>query len=548
MSQRYSSMQRRAYRCAPRRGMTLVEMLVAMALSLIIILAVTQVFRLVGDNVLASRAVTEMAGQLRATSDQLRLDLDNLTVPVRPWNDATTGEGYFELYEGPFWDLGLGPLAAGAPPIPRDRPFFSETSVGDFDDVLMFTARSDDEPFLGQVLGAIVNGVLNYDPANPVRTVVSSKVAEIAWFTRWDDWDGNGQPSPSEVTLHRRVFLVLPDLDLSDPDVQALLPGRFFHGFDVSVRYQPNGAGGFTKVANSLQTLSLRQYRTAHFVAGAFPVNGGPLIQQPFPYQLTRVLLAPQGTVMTPGVDGGWGVNDDVSEAGMFGSDDLARPIESVFTGQAWATTLGESYGSDVILSQLLAFDVKVFDPGVTVQQSVAAPPQPSTPPTPEAVLPGDPGYRLNPPSGTQVGQGGYVDLFYSRYVPGAFPAPSPTPASIASVFAGLPQARSGMRQFPSPSQPIWGIPAPFAHPAVYDTWTLFYEHDGVDQDGIGGIDQGTNGADDDNVNGVDDVGERETSPPYPVPLRSIQVRIRIIDPNSRQVRQVTVTSNFVPE
>ena len=39
-----------------RRGFTLVEMLVAMALSLIIILAVTQVFRLVGDNVLAGRA------------------------------------------------------------------------------------------------------------------------------------------------------------------------------------------------------------------------------------------------------------------------------------------------------------------------------------------------------------------------------------------------------------------------------------------------------------------------------------------------------------
>ncbi len=562
MSQRYSSMQRMAYRRAPRRGMTLVEMLVAMALSLIIILAVTQVFRLVGDNVLASRAVTEMAGQLRATSDQLRTDLGNLTVPVRPWTDATTGLGYFELYEGPFWDLGLGPAAASAPPNPpvdplnpRPIPWFRETSVGDFDDVLMFTARTDGEPFLGQVLGTIVPGpgntlVLTYNPT--VRTVISSKIAEIAWFTRWDDWNGDAQPDPGEVTLHRRIFLILPNLDLSAPNIQSLTPGQFFHGFDLSIRYQKTAPNTFTKLPNSLQTLSLRQNRVGHYVGGAFPVSGaGAIIEQPFPYRLTRALLAPQGTAMTPGVDGSWGVDnvdddgsgatDDVSEAGTFGSDDLARPIESVYSGQPWAITLGESYGSDVMLSSLLAFDVKVFDPGVTIQQVAAVPPQAVLPPTPEAVLPGDPAYRL---AGTTVGQGGYVDLFYSRYVPGGFPLAPPVPPSVASVFAGPPLARSGLQQ----PEVVWTFPLPIAA-AVYDPWPLFYEHDGVDQDGNGITDQGTNGVDDPPfVNGVDDVGERETSPPYPVPLRSIQVRLRIIDPDSRQVRQVTVTSDFVPE
>ena len=152
--------------CAARRGMTLVEMLVAMALSLIIILAVTQVFRLVGDNVLASRAVTEMSGQLRATSDQLRRDLSQLTVPVRPWTDATTGQGYFEIYEGPFWDLGLGPNAASAPPIRRSTrstrvpfPGSPKPVSAIFDDVLMFTAISQNEPFVGQVLGTLTTGL-----------------------------------------------------------------------------------------------------------------------------------------------------------------------------------------------------------------------------------------------------------------------------------------------------------------------------------------------------------------------------------------------------
>ena len=56
------------------------------------------------------------------------------------------------------------------------------------------------------------------------------------------------------------------------------------------------------------------------------------------------------------------------------------------------------------------------------------------------------------------------------------------------------------------------------------------------------------NGIDDDNQNGVDDAGERETSPPYPAPLRGIEVRIRVMDYSTRQVRQVSVVADFVPE
>ena len=89
----------------------------------------------------------------------------------------------------------------------------------------------------------------------------------------------------------------------------------------------------------------------------------------------------------------------------------------------------------------------------------------------------------------------------------------------------------------------------------MYDTWSLGYEADGFDQDVLlsppdaRGPDQGMDGQDStippDGV--IDDVGERETSPPYPYPLRGIEVRIRLYDPTSRQVRQVTVRHTFVP-
>ena len=45
--------------------------------------------------------------------------------------------------------------------------------------------------------------------------------------------------------------------------------------------------------------------------------------------------------------------------------------------------------------------------------------------------------------------------------------------------------------------------------------------------------------------NGVDDLGERETQPPYAVPLRGIQIKIRVFEPGSRQVREVTIIQKF---
>ena len=203
------------------RGFTLVELLVAMALSLIVILAVTQVFRLVGDNVLAGRAVLEMSGQLRSAADQLQRDLGGLTVPVRPWPEASSGAGYFEYYEGPFWDLGLGTGAAGPepdPPYPRVAPKYSGSSVGDIDDVLMFTTCTTGTPFVGQIMTSDPSNTRLYIDNNPPhRATIESRVAEVAWFTRFNDRNGNGQPDPGELSLHRRAFLVLPNLDLSDP-------------------------------------------------------------------------------------------------------------------------------------------------------------------------------------------------------------------------------------------------------------------------------------------------------------------------------------------
>ena len=43
-------------------------------------------------------------------------------------------------------------------------------------------------------------------------------------------------------------------------------------------------------------------------------------------------------------------------------------------------------------------------------------------------------------------------------------------------------------------------------------------------------------------------MAEKTKSPPYPAPLRGIQVKIRVFEPDSRQIREVTVVQDFLPQ
>lgn len=145
--------------------------------------------------------------------------------------------------------------------------------------------------------------------------------------------------------------------------------------------------------------------------------------------------------------------------------------------------------GEDVILTNVISFDVRVFDPQARSQVSGSI-----------VRYPGDPTY-VAPATGPS---GAYVDL-------GAGQAAGP--------LSLPPDAKSALP----------------AGTVAYDTWTLAYEFNGT----------GTNGLDD-NADGLpDDVGELTRPPPYNVPLRGIEVRIRCYEPASGQVRQMTVRQTF---
>ena len=438
-----------------RLGMTLVEMLAAMAVTLILILALAQVFQIIGDNVADGRAIVEMSSAIRDTANRLQDDLDAITVPARPWPEPGSGLGYLEYLEGNGFDL--------APDYTKwdsKNPVQAASILGDSDDVLAFTVRNTGQPFVGRLEG----------PENKFSTI-RSNVAEIIWWLEPTDTNGNGRWDWDPVAglketfeLRRRVLLVLPDQEIH-PEIlrRYSLPKQFHLTSDLSVRLE-NGR----LVANSLADLTKRQNRAGHVAeTGTGPAPNG------FPYRIQPAML-----------EGSLAING-----------------KSLMPRQA-----GNYLGEDIILSDVIGFDVKIFDPSV---------PLTTDPNNIELVAPGDPSFNA---AGKVVGHGAFVDLGFARYQ-----------AGVPSLFGGRPHAKSQLNQF------------------AYDTWSLDYEYDGFNQDG-GKLDQGTNGLDDDTQNGVDDHGERETSPPYPHPMRGLQVIIRTLDPDSRQVRQITVTSDFTPE
>jgi hypothetical protein len=190
------------------RGLTIVEMIVSLACVIILMLAYTQLFSDVGGRISDARSMIELETRMRSAANRLRADLAAITCDVMPWQKPEAGPGYFEYIEGPL----------------SDRPGFNGYSsspafLGDTDDVIMWTMRSKEGPFTGNV-------VLK-DPANPNNLKIvtaTSEQAEVVWFLRPTLQRNPANPSnavvfqpsasdprPPQFTLYRRVFLVLPN-------------------------------------------------------------------------------------------------------------------------------------------------------------------------------------------------------------------------------------------------------------------------------------------------------------------------------------------------
>jgi type II secretory pathway pseudopilin PulG len=475
--------------------LTLIEMLVALAVTLVMMAAVVNLFANISGSIRNRRAVIEVSGQLRQVRSRLALDLAGATSPGQTWQRPDSDVGYIEIIEGQYNDMFPSELVDGIdtpssnppnfeldyatslvpsagdpmmdlratnPPLtenpnpPAPGSITNGRALGDWDDILALTVRSETEPYRAMVGG----------------TMVESPVAEVLWYAF--EQPGSTPPNANDGfrRIYRRVLLIAPWLGPwtgSPPD-------------NVSVRYVPASVSEPTPkwVANTLGDLTKRENRAYREFDPTSP-------DSMFPHPLVRSKLP------------------DVAEL--------------------------------VVLSDALAFDVRVYDPGAPLFQAGGT-----------VVQPGDPGWTqahanwaaLPAPQPPPAGAGAYVDLGWNG----------------SALPAGLYTAPSGA------NVPVFGFNNRRRHivanSTYYDTWSFHYENDGINQDedkaSDGTIpqpwqaqtfDQGNNGLDDDGINGVDDPGERETGPMYDAPLRGVKVSLRIYERDARQIRETSVTHSF---
>src|SRR5688500_307656 len=89
---------------------TLVEMLIAMAITLVMMGAVVTLFANVSGSIRNRRATVEMTNQLRYVRNVMQQDLQGATCPGLTWQRPESNHGYIELIEGQQSDQNPTPL------------------------------------------------------------------------------------------------------------------------------------------------------------------------------------------------------------------------------------------------------------------------------------------------------------------------------------------------------------------------------------------------------------------------------------------------------
>jgi hypothetical protein len=521
-----------------RRGLSLMELLIATTISIMIMGATVTLFGVVGERINGGRAMIEVSDRLRSTQNLLLRDLRGATVSFLPWEQASAGSGYFEILKGPasLDDPSKKPSYNRDPQpdppnshdqkssLPPGTP--SNVVIGYTQDVLMLTTRSPDAPFTGRFLPTVAG-------ASP--TTIESQIAEVAWYLQPTFNAAGQQPIPPTYTLYRRQLLLYPSpTPLKLPTTVPSPMVWFYDNYDISSH--PDGKGNM--IANSLADLAYRENRFAHH---NLATNIG------YPYPVIYPSIPAPGMPWGNKIPMSWGnpiPPDKTASAAAFNADSLMPFQPTYYPGGGTNPVGSQRYGEDVLLTNVLSFDVKVWDPGAAVLPDSSQRP----------LVPSDKGYNnefinwkaKNYPANWNlqpVQYGAYVDLNYmNNFVSYGGSVPP-------SYFAG-PHYGSNGTTIPALSATNFGYSSGGVvgnHWATYDSWSSGYEYYNSSMTAAQ-YNHSNNGFDNDGNGIVNDPGERVTTSPYPVPLRGVQIKIRVYEPSTRQVREITVSETFLPD
>lgn len=426
-------LKNKSHSISHRRALSLVEVMIAMVMTLIVLGAMMAAFSYGSTEMQKGRASIELNNRLISAEEQLRRDLDRITVDLKPHQQLPgLPKGYIEIADGPETDYDSD----------NEAPFtFSGTAFGtafshggnellfgDRDDYFACTIQSDGKPFRGR-LG---------------NEIVESHFAEVVWFTIDEPSTLANKTELGEnpdALLVRRQLLILPTAAVAgfSGDVNG-----FFTQNDVSARVTPGGL-----VANSLSDLAIRGNRFAHTGATASNPAGSP-----------------------------------------FNADLL--PLRS--------------NQNHVVCSSVAAFDIQVFSPDSSV---------------------------------FVLGDGTVADP--SDFCSSSPRGPIGTLTPLSGAFIDLGRG-SGLLGSPMQSSANCPYLVDFATTEnyIYDTGTSQYNRNEANDGGANGVDAG-------GIPGVvDDPNEGNAIAPYNTPIRGLKFAMRVFEPNTKQVRQLTIKKSFV--
>jgi len=209
-----------------RRGVTLVEMLVTLAVLLLMMTAIVKIFQAATGALGSAQAYQELDNQLRQLDATIRSDLAGVTCKLTPPNNPQNNQGYLEYGENEFADV----------------------QGEDSDDYIRFTAKAPaGRPFTGRMWVPPPNSA-NFTPAQLFSTgyqpiTITSEYAEIIYFLR----NGN---------LYRRVLLVAPERQSSVLPTIGNTATIVSSGATVTQRFNPSGLGGITVSWQGMNDLS----------------------------------------------------------------------------------------------------------------------------------------------------------------------------------------------------------------------------------------------------------------------------------------------------
>jgi len=203
-----------------RRAVTLIEMMVALVITLIMMGAVATIFAIASGGINNGRAVMDVADRLRAAQQRLQFDLRHVSCQTFPWVRPETANGYFEYQEG---------IATDSTPLAGDGLY------GDIDDIVAFTARS--------------TATLFTDSSGAV-----SPVAEVLWIAVADAKANATRPATEPLY---NLYRIVAPVSLA-PQTKNVLG-------EMSIRANRNKTMGAFRGGNGALTRSaIEAYAAAH--------------------------------------------------------------------------------------------------------------------------------------------------------------------------------------------------------------------------------------------------------------------------------------------